>query len=56
MLFRSKPGESVILNIDMSPLGKFLQLYRSGSEPVKIVKELQQQWGMQDWVSHYLGL
>ena len=51
-----KPGESVILNIDMSPLGKFLQLYRSGSEPVKIVKELQQQWGMQDWVSHYLGL
>jgi type IV secretion system protein VirB4 len=51
-----KPGESVILNIDMSPLGKLLQLYHSGSEPVKIVKELQQQWGVKDWVSHYLSL
>jgi len=51
-----KPGESVILNIDMSPLGRFLQLYRSGSEPVKIVRELQQQWGVKDWVSHYLSL
>jgi type IV secretion system protein VirB4 len=51
-----KPGESVILNIDMSPLGNLLQLYRSGSEPVKIVKELQQQWGMKEWVSHYLSV
>jgi type IV secretion system protein VirB4 len=51
-----KPGESVILNIDMSSLGKLLQLYRSGAEPVKIVKELQQQWGMKDWVPHYLNL
>ena len=51
-----KPGESVILNIDMSPLGNLLQLYRSGSEPVKIVRELQQQWGMKDWVSKYLSL
>ena len=51
-----KPGESVILNIDMSSLGNLLRLYRSGSEPVKIVRELQQQWGMKDWVSHYLSL
>jgi type IV secretion system protein VirB4 len=51
-----KPGESVILNIDMSCLGKLLEIYISGSEPLKIVRELQQQWGMKDWVSHYLSL
>ena len=51
-----KPGESVILNIDMSSLGPLLQLYRSGSEPVKIVRELQQQWGHQNWVEHYISL
>jgi type IV secretion/conjugal transfer VirB4 family ATPase len=51
-----KPSESVILNIDLTPLGNLLQLYRSGSEPVKIVKELQQQWGMTEWVDQYLSL
>jgi type IV secretion system protein VirB4 len=51
-----KPGESVILNIDMSCLGKLLEIYVSGSEPLKIVRELQQQWGVKDWVSHYLIL
>jgi type IV secretion/conjugal transfer VirB4 family ATPase len=51
-----KPGESVILNIDMSGLGPLLQLYRSGSEPVKIMRELQQQWGQQDWVDRYVSL
>jgi len=50
-----KPGESVILNIDMSSLGPLLQLYRSGSEPVKIVRELQQQWGQQNWVERYIS-
>ena len=51
-----KANESVILNIDLSPLGNLLQLYRSGAEPVKIVKELQQQWGMTEWVDKYLSL
>ena len=51
-----KPGESVILNIDMSGLGKLLEVYVSGSEPLKIVRELQQQWGIKDWVSKYLSL
>ena len=51
-----KSGESVILNVDMSSLGKLLQLYRSGSEPVKIVRELQQQWGVKDWVPKYLSM
>jgi type IV secretion system protein VirB4 len=51
-----KGSESVILNVDLRPLGEHLQIYRSGSEPVKIVKELQQKWGQTDWVSHYLDL
>lgn len=51
-----KSHESVILNIDLSPLGDLLQLYRSGAEPVKIVRELQQQWGMTEWIDHYLCL
>ena len=51
-----KPHESVILNVDMSPLGNLLQLYSSSSEHVKIAKELQQQWGMKDWVVKYLSL
>jgi len=51
-----KPNESVILNIDLTPLGNLLQLYRSGAEPVKIVRELQQQWGMTEWIDQYLTL
>ncbi|HQY22521.1 MAG TPA: hypothetical protein PLV31_06390 [Gammaproteobacteria bacterium] len=51
-----KPQESVILNIDLSSLGNLLQLYRSGSEPVKIVRELQKQWGVNQWVDKYLSL
>ena len=51
-----KSNESVILNVDLSPLGDLLQLYRSGAEPVKIVKELQQEWGMTEWIDKYLSL
>ena len=48
--------ESVILNIDLSPLGNLLQIYRSGSEPLKLVRELQQQWGSSNWAEHYLAI
>jgi len=47
--------ESVILNCDMSPLGPYLKLYKSGAEPVKIVKELQQHWGQNQWIDTYLN-
>jgi type IV secretory pathway VirB4 component len=50
-----KLHESVILDIDLSPLGPLLQLYRSGAEPVRLVRELQQQWGMSKWVEKYLA-
>ncbi len=51
-----KLNESVILDIDLSGLGPLLQLYRSGSEPVRLVRELQQQWGMENWTEKYLNL
>ena len=49
-----KLHESVILDIDLSTLGPLLQLYRSGAEPVRLVRELQQQWGAK-WVEKYLA-
>lgn len=47
-------NESVILDCDLSSLGPQLKLYRSGSEAVKLVKHLQQQWSHQ-WVEQYLN-
>jgi type IV secretion/conjugal transfer VirB4 family ATPase len=48
-------NESVIIDIDLSSLGPLLKLYKSGSEPVKIVKELQHKWGVDKWVEEYLA-
>lgn len=36
-------------------LGPLLKLYKSGSEPVKLVKELQRKWGVDKWVEEYLA-
>ncbi len=47
-------NESVILDCDLSSLGPYLKLYRSGSEAVKLVKHLQHQWSHK-WVNHYLN-
>jgi len=48
-------NESVIIDIDLGGLGPLLKLYKSGSEPVKIVKELQHKWGADKWVEEYLA-
>ena len=47
--------EAVILDIDMSALGPYLKVYRSGAEPVKLMRELQQKWGADKWLAEYLG-
>lgn len=52
----AQSAESVILDCDLSVLGPLIHLYRSGTKPVKLVRELQQQWGMQQWVEQYLRL
>jgi type IV secretion/conjugal transfer VirB4 family ATPase len=51
-----REDESVILDADLKPLGNKLHLYTSGSAPVKIMREMQEQWGHEDWVEHYLGV
>ena len=50
-----RQDEAVILDVDLSGLGPMLKLYRSGSRPVKLVRELQQKWGMDKWVEEYLA-
>lgn len=47
-------NESVILDCDLTSLGPYLKLYRSGSEAVKLVKHLQHQWSHQ-WIEQYLN-
>ena len=51
-----RAGESVFLDVDLSGLGPLLKVYRSGNEPVRLMRQLQQQWGMDKWISHYLEL
>ena len=48
-----KKNESVILNIDLSVLGKYFKLYKSDNNLVKYVNELKKQEGDQ-WVDTYL--
>ncbi len=47
-------NEAVILDIDLSPLGPYLKLYRSGSDSVQLVKQLQAQFGLENWTDRYL--
>lgn len=43
--------ESVILDIDLAPLGRPLRFYRSGPDAVRDLLAIQQQWGDQ-WPAH----
>lgn len=48
--------ESVIIDLDMRALGPWLKVYRSGAEPVLLMNELQQKWGAEKWLPHYIEL
>jgi type IV secretion system protein VirB4 len=48
-----KPGESVVLNIDLAPLGSYVKLYKSGSEFINQVTHLKAEKGNQ-WLESYL--
>lgn len=50
-----RPQESVILDIDLEPLGNLLKLYKSGSEPLKKAEALQKQYGGDQWIDQYLA-
>lgn len=45
---------SVILNTDLSSLNEMIMLYRSGSDAVMLVDELERKYGVNKWVKHYL--
>ncbi len=47
--------EAVILDVDMSSLGPYLKVYRSGAEPVKLMHELKRKYGADRWLVEYLG-
>ena len=50
-----KGRESVILNVDMKGLGSLLNIYKSGTEPLKLMRELQAKFkGGEEWINHYL--
>jgi type IV secretory pathway VirB4 component len=46
--------EAVYLDTDLSGLGPLLKLYRSGTEPVRLVERLQREYGMTGWVGQYV--
>jgi type IV secretory pathway VirB4 component len=48
--------EAVILDLDLRGLGPWLKVYRSGAEPVRLMRELQQKWGTDKWLAQYLEL
>jgi type IV secretion/conjugal transfer VirB4 family ATPase len=41
ILFKRNGGESVILNVDLSPLGEYLRCFQSGNNAVKRVSDLK---------------
>jgi type IV secretion system protein VirB4 len=49
-------NESVILDLDLRGLGPLLKVYKSGSEPVRLMNELQQKWGTDKWLPQYINL
>ncbi len=50
-----KGRESVILNVDMKGLGPLLNLYKSGSEPLKLMEEFKEKFqGGDQWVEHFI--
>lgn len=45
--------EAAVLDVDLSPLGPLVKIYRSGSQPVQLMHQLQTQVG-ERWLEAYL--
>lgn len=56
LLSRPATGESVILDVDLSGLGRYLRLYNSGRKNVLLVDELIKEYGEENFVTKYLNL
>lgn len=53
VLMKRKGAESVVLNVDLSPLGKYLNIFNSSIQDVKRMRELRQRGGK--WQREFLA-
>jgi type IV secretion system protein VirB4 len=56
LLSRPATGESVILDVNLGPLGKYLKLYNSGRKNVLLVESLIKEYGEENFVTKYLNM
>jgi type IV secretory pathway VirB4 component len=52
VLVKRKSGESTVLNVDLSPLGEFLQVFNSSADAVAELNQLRRE--RHDWQAAYL--
>jgi type IV secretory pathway VirB4 component len=53
VLWKPKDGESIILDVDLSPLGQNLKFLSSSTRDVAHMESLEEQYGDR-WVEHYV--
>ncbi len=56
LLSRPSTGESVILDVDLGGLGRYLRLYNSGRKNVLLVESLIKEHGEDNFVTTYLNM
>lgn len=56
LLSRPATGESVILDVDLSGLGRYLRIYNSGRKNVLLVQQLIEEYGEDGFVTKYLNI
>lgn len=54
VLIKRKGGESVILDVDLSPLGNYLKIFDSGASAIKRCNQLRK-GNLDDWKNTYLN-
>lgn len=54
IMVKRASGESVILNVDLSPLGKYLNIFDSSKDASNICRTMKGEYG-NEWKKHFLG-
>ena len=54
VLIKRKGGESVILDVDLSPLGRYLKIFDSGASAIRRCNDLRK-GKLDDWKETYLN-
>jgi type IV secretion system protein VirB4 len=55
LIKRPSIGESVVVDVNLAPLGKHFKVFSSDGHNVKLASEMQAKFG-DDWLIHYLSL